>query len=216
MTIYDEKKNIFWVHIPKCAGSSIREAIWNDPEGEMHNHHHLWQLAMRVGAEKLNNAYGFTVVRNPYDRLVSAYYTLKTWHGLDNYATFDEFILNDFVSGTKNKLNDGMSAITSGANINIVYSQSRQGMVCHWRPQSDFVLHDKVNFDMIIRFENLAKEWPILCSRIGHYDLPIKNIGNRNKDWREYYASYTKEKKKVVMALYEQDFKNFNYSTEIL
>ena len=69
---------------------------------------------------------------------------------------------------------------------------------------------------MIIKFENLKNEWQTLCSNIGNYDLPIRNTGDRKRNWQEYYTEYTEEKKKVVMTLFEEDFKNFNYSTEIL
>jgi hypothetical protein len=83
MVLCHEKKCIF-IHIPKTAGTSIEQFISEKGElklfyrgvsDENHSMHHYTAMYLQ---EKIpnyfNNYYKFSIIRNPYDRLLSEYY----------------------------------------------------------------------------------------------------------------------------------------------
>ena len=83
MVVIHKKKCIF-VHIPKCAGTSMEQFLKdygnNNIEyfGVFNNRslHHLtaYELLMSLRKKKFEKYYRFSIVRNPYDRLLSEYY----------------------------------------------------------------------------------------------------------------------------------------------
>lgn len=102
-------RNIIFIHIPKTAGVSITEAleaegVWKRnahhlaarpaPEVEPFQHLTLKQLTSLLGVSYVKNAYVFSVVRNPFDRLVSYYTWMKARNKLT--CSFDEFVQGDF------------------------------------------------------------------------------------------------------------------------
>jgi len=108
---------------------------------------------------KLNDFYKFSVIRNPYSRLVSAYFSP---HRLINLGT-DEFVRSEF--------------------INLIEKQKTfRGFVC----LSDKDQLD-TNMDRILKFENLTKEFNLLGKELGFTQtLPSLNKGV-SRDYRDYY-----------------------------
>ena len=63
--------------------------------------------------------------------------------------------------------------------------------------------------DYIGRFENLEKDWELICKEIGitHYKLPKFNVSEHN-EWKSYY---TDDSEKLVNEIFQDDFEVFNY-----
>ncbi len=73
MHLFTQKRAMF-IHIPKCAGISLFESLYgNDSFG----HHFIQSYKQAYGQRRLNKLYKFTIVREPADRLLSAYNYLK-------------------------------------------------------------------------------------------------------------------------------------------
>ena len=68
----NDKYKIIFIHIPKNAGISIEEALFDKKIG----HKSILQFESH-NLKKYHEYFKFTVVRNPYDRLVSAFHFLK-------------------------------------------------------------------------------------------------------------------------------------------
>jgi hypothetical protein len=66
--VYSDK-NIVFIHVPKAAGTSINSALYGVPQTS----HLKAKDFKRYNPEVFNKAYSFAVLRNPWDRLVSAY-----------------------------------------------------------------------------------------------------------------------------------------------
>lgn len=62
-------KNIVFIHVPKAAGTSINSALYGVPQTS----HLKAKDFKRYNPDVFNNAYSFAVLRNPWDRLISAY-----------------------------------------------------------------------------------------------------------------------------------------------
>ena len=63
--------------------------------------------------------------------------------------------------------------------------------------------------DYIGRFENLEKDWELICIEIGitPYKLPKFNVSDHN-EWKSYY---TDDSEKLVNEIFQDDFETFNY-----
>lgn len=136
---FDDKKAIF-VHIPKCAGISLNRAIFGNLAG---GHRTLEEYLTVFEPKCINEYFKFTIVRNPWDRLVSAYFFLKkggvsnenrVWFEkeLSGFAGFDDFIRN--------------------------WIDEENIWKCHhFRPQYHYILdkRKKVRLDFVGFFENL-------------------------------------------------------------
>lgn len=102
--LFKEPK-IFFIHIPKTAGSSIEHFLHHcqqvkTKDGRLGQHSNL-QRAYELYGEELWDFNIFTVLRNPYDRIISLYlmnYKRNSFHFPTiekfknrNYVTFPEF-----------------------------------------------------------------------------------------------------------------------------
>ena len=88
-----------FVHIAKAAGQSVSMALFGDKEpGHWSIRDFEWE-----DSKLLNEYFKFTIVRNPWDRLVSAYFYLKNTTEYENdqifaseyltrFSTFEEFV----------------------------------------------------------------------------------------------------------------------------
>lgn len=72
----EKEKEIIFIHVPKCAGRSVRKAVGLPRDG---HDRALWYKFH--DPEKFRRYFKFTVVRNPWDRLVSAYFYLRQDRG---------------------------------------------------------------------------------------------------------------------------------------
>jgi hypothetical protein len=187
-----EKKAIF-VHIPKCAGVAVSKSLFGGLGG---GHNTMEDYTRLFTPSELSHFYIFTLVRNPWDRLVSAYFFLKNggmteadnnfyMENIINFESFEEFVIN-----WVNK-------------DNIWLGQ-------HFRPQWSFI-HDKrnkVTVDFIGKVENMDTDFKVVCQQLG-VDIAIEkmNVSKRN-NYQEYY---TDKMKVIVSEVYDRDIKEFGY-----
>ena len=89
--IIDQHKTIF-IHIPKNAGTSIEEYFGNESVRIQPNKHADIYEIKRKFKNSYNNYRKFTIIRNPYDKMVSWYFYLKRNLGDHNVIEFNEWI----------------------------------------------------------------------------------------------------------------------------
>ena len=81
--IIEEHKAVF-VHIPKNAGTSI-EALFANNSFKIQPYKHANIHEIKKKFPEIYNSYRkFTIIRNPYDKMVSWYFYLKKQVGIDN------------------------------------------------------------------------------------------------------------------------------------
>jgi hypothetical protein len=147
---------------------------------------------------EFNNYFKFAFVRNPWDRLVSAYFFLKrggmnpadaSWaqRALSKCPDFDTFVKNWLTA--KN--------IYSGV---------------HFIPQYEFLCIGGVPVvDFLGRFESLAHDFEIIKNKLGIQAKLLRTNSSVRKSYEHYYTDETRE---IVRKVYEIDVQLFAYEFE--
>jgi len=183
-----------FIHITKSAGTSLALSLF----GELPYHYTAQQYRVIYGRKDFNRFFKFTFVRNPWDRLYSAYSYLKgggwdendkKWAALNlvEVNSFSDFVLKWF---STEKL---MSHI-------------------HFWPQSKFICdkNDKPIIDYLGYFENLSDDFSHVIKTM---NLPEKTLKHTNSSKRVSYREvYTQEMIGKIAHIYKQDIDNFGYT----
>jgi len=187
-------KFIFF-HGFKTAGVSIRislqDLIHKDEFWHANNQHApaTRQLG-HYGKEIFNNYLKFSVVRNPWDRMVSAYFyfrsrdieTANRQYKNVKYCqehTFPEFVFFHKVLSSTNLLSVNRKLVT----------------------------------DYIIKFENLDNDFNDLCKRLNIPKTNLKHITHNTSRPRGHYSTfYDTKTMEEIKKFYKKDIKNFVYT----
>lgn len=189
---FDQQRAIF-VHIPKCAGISICRALFGNLAG---GHTSLAEYCEMFEPRALLNYFKFTIVRNPWDRVLSAYSFLKKggmdaadreWSAaeLTGYDDFEQFVA-------------------------CWLTRDNRWRGLHFYPQTYFVDPGRypVSLDFVGRFETLTDDFPVIADRMG-LDVTLERLnGSGRRDYRDYYSPHTRD---IVASVYAEDIRRFDY-----
>lgn len=224
------RKKVIFVHIPKCAGTSIEKLFgmatseeffttwhwdhksitdessfdekWKFEQCAAKNmqHYTFREISAVLGSEVVASHDIFSIVRNPYTRLVSEYEHCKAGQSRMSksfpHKTFADFvnIQLQLPNYTRIEMHDGHLETQASYLINFAGNLSSIGM--------------------IYRFEHIDAAIAELTVK---YKLPKLSVPARVGNYVKNYASYyTPELQQVVKTFYAQDFELFNYDPDIL
>ena len=195
MPISDRYRLIF-VHIPKCAGVTMWEGLSmspckcnliNDRTAPVYQHMLPNQLKNKyIGQVRWNSYKKITIIRNPYDRVVSDYFWI-----VDKVPEFIKYKFDEFLSLREEVVNNNRYS------ENMYYD--------HFYPMH-FYFED-IEYDYVLRFEKLRTELPKI-RKIFNIERPFNKTNSTD------HASFvlTKKQKDRIYKLYKQDFTQFNYA----
>ena len=185
--IFSEERNFLYLKVAKTAGTSMYRGVMKDEIadvcGRKDNEKEFLQWWDDMSDEKINNYFTFTFVRNPFDRLVSAFNHIVL-HNRGEDITFEDFVKN------------GLSENNT-----------------HWRPQSDYVEMDGYQIvDFIGQYENLQEDWRYVADKIGVSNtLPMIRWNNWPPVVSDYREHYTDELVDIASEYYKKDLELFDY-----
>ena len=182
--------------MPKCGGSSVKKFLRSKNISVINHNTRIKKFKyLKDRVDQGLTGYIFTFTRNPWDRLISAYFYLKQGgHGawdkkdcnryLSHYSSFEDMVLN---------WND------------ILFNQ------IHFKEQYKWVCDSNGELipDFIGKFENLQQDFDTVCDKIGipKQQLPHANKTN-HKHYTEYYDDETRE---IIAEKYAKDIEYFGY-----
>lgn len=190
---FDQTRSIF-VHIPKCAGVAVSRAIFGGLAG---GHVTLDRYVDIFGPKCIVNYFKFTIVRNPWDRLVSAYFFLKSGGFEDDDKTWFEKELGSFP--------DFETFVKKWLNRSNIWKWH------HFRPQYHYVLEKrgKINLDFIGFMENIGADFSYIADRVCVQGSLETTNTSRHVAYTDYY---TDETRKIVANVYAEDIKMLGYN----
>ncbi|WP_380787102.1 sulfotransferase family 2 domain-containing protein [Sphingomonas sp. R86521] len=209
----DRTRSVLFIHIPKTAGTSIEQAlgIWGDWRiedriklfGKISSHdllaagfgshflQHLTLSEVRTHFEQRSSLFTFSIVRNPWDRLLSLYHRIDPH--LASYA-----------------LEGGVDL--ASLSFDCFVPEVLRLKHAHTSSQTAYLRVDgTIAIDFIGRYETLAADIEQIGRKLGtRLDLPLVNLGRR-REHGDYRAFYSAETCSHVARFYEEDCDAFGY-----
>jgi len=201
------KQKIIFIHIPKCAGSSVASALFHKERFPNFKGYH--KMSAQDGktyrtnlelkhntitshtAKEFDSFYKFTVVRNPYDRFISSYFWKKS--NLKN-LTLLEYLDEAEKFLEKHRNNDVLPLIDK--------------TIPHFLPQKNYVLKDGVNvMDDVFRFEDIKKVFQRLDLKYQH-----KKKRNSQEQAAKIHPEDLEPIRERIEQLYHMDYEYFGFS----
>lgn len=194
MSLSQKHKSIF-IHIPKNGGTSVCDAL-----GMGKSLHYTYKWYDKNYPDEWEDWFKFTIVRNPWDRLVSCYEYAKAeksyWHNNvgEELTPHPDFEL--------------IKRISFKETVDILYKYRGHRILKHagWLPQVHWLWDDSIKkefiVDKIYRIEDLS-------SLEKKFNIKLKKINvTKKKPYKEYYTPELIDK---VSQIYEQDIKTLKY-----
>lgn len=189
---FDDLGCIF-VHIPKCAGIAVARSLFGNLGG---GHETIAHYRLVFGVREFDRYFKFCFVRNPWDRLVSAYEFLRRGGINDTDRAWAQEHLADY---------DDFGAFVRGW-----LTPESTGSYHHFRPQHHFLVDDdgELPFNFVGSFETLAEDYRSVADRLGS-SAPLAEE-NRGAP-RDYRESYDEETISIVARVYADDIALLGY-----
>lgn len=190
---YMKKKKCIFIHIPKCAGTSVRKALGASSATRDHIDAKIY---LKANPTRFGRYYKFTFVRNPWDRLVSVY---EYWKGGGNGTT------DLYYQKLVRKLGSFENFVLCFLDEDVLYANLLL------RPQYLFIYDYKneLMVDYVGRFETLQSSYAVVADSLRiDRQLDVANKSNRMA-FKDYYRSV--EVKSRVASLYKKDLTLLGY-----
>jgi hypothetical protein len=186
--------NCLFIHVPKCAGSSVNTALF---DGWYPGHLPLYWYEQQF-PEQFARAFKFAFVRDPLERAYSAYTFLK-----GNEAGRRDVQAQNLVG----RYRDFDHFVGSWLHPENVIRQ------IHFAPQTDFLLDSlgHLAMDYIGRQEHLDRDFEVLCQQLGVVaQLSKVNVTRQRAPMpaREFCSVRTR---RLVRRVYQRDYELLGY-----
>ena len=221
--IHSPKRNFIWYKSCKTAGTAMYRKIMkneiDDVIGYKDNSKKFDVWWDNLTDKKINDCFTFTFVRNPLDRLVSA---------------FNHVVMEDLVNTTINSPHHNMSIDFTGEQLFVMFNlfvrrglktwdKNDTSMSLHWMPQSFLAENDGgIMVDFIGKYENLESDWKFVANKLQISEkLPFTGVSHTGKElgktrevlqnlhYSHFYQSTTILN--MVCDFYKRDIDLFGY-----
>lgn len=216
-----------FIHITKTGGSSVEKAAWsgagikwgvchfqvdhmigcNTPDYPVETYFREggtepWHIPIQFHSKPsyVENKRTFAIVRNPYERMISEYYS--KWGGLmsghvdrENVDINDRTVMNRFLMGK---------------------ATQKERHATHYRPQHEYIYDENGRkiVDHVLRFENIQEEFPKLMALYGLENKVVLESGGRTnaaENKRLGFQDLDVETVQAINRLYQKDFELLGY-----
>jgi hypothetical protein len=219
------KYHCIFIHIPKCAGTSIETALGHPREKGRRDHRSI---------RMVENPFLIPAAFSSVDNILEGLHRFKHQYideislpenkltvTQEQYRSYFKFTIirnpwarvyswyKDVMRHEPHKKYYRITGEISLADfLRSFYGGGGLRPQLYW--MKDF--NGSIPFDFIGRFENLTEDFQEICSYIGAngIELPCENSGN-NADYRDGFNNVSRE---IVMDLYREEIEFFGYTFE--
>jgi Sulfotransferase family len=187
---YSTTLRYVFIHIPKCAGTSIHRALGtlHDTRSlqpnirKYHKHAKAYQVRDILGPI-WQNCFKFSFVRNPWDLMVSSYHWWIT-HA-DAFPSLRPHIARIVEMGTFSRF------IRSRYGTRMINEHYATDLM-DWLTDGDAII-----VDFIGRYENLSNDWQHVCESLG---VPPVELTRENPVARQHYRQFYDDASRQLVA----------------
>ena len=186
--ILDHQDKFMFFFNRKAGTHSVAKYLLKDRAIISNRAPNTWTKKIKsYSKEDINKLFKFTIVRNPWERMVSSFYALQQyskWKIPSNWS-FREFVKTVF------------------KDQGIKFDK-------HFFYQYPKVYFEgKIYIDYVARMENIETDWKFIAERVEcNFILPHKNKSKH----KLYQEEYDNESKGIVGNIYHKDIKLFGYT----
>ncbi|MEM8729642.1 MAG: Type II secretory pathway, pullulanase PulA [Pseudomonadota bacterium] len=212
--ILSHGRSYVFVHIPKTGGTALSLALESramkddillgdtpkarrrrgrvadvKSRGRLWKHSTLHDIDGLIDPETLAGLFAFTMVRNPWDQMVSYYHWLRR-----------QRFRHIFVAKARTMDFEGF------ATDRVVLASVRSAPAASYMTRADGI----AQCALYIRLEHFEEDAAPLWAHLGfQLDLPVVNVSDRDRDYRRYYSDRSAE---AVAQAAEADIARFSYA----
>ena len=225
LALISSKKKFIYFKIYKCACTKIMGSLIEDLTSQSLRESHIihgvkWykeietdiQIDKNIESVLKDPAYfKFTFVRNPYDRLLSAWKSK-----IDNP---DKGPGKGDGNRQRRKINKKGERVSFEEFVNLLYER-RDGSSSfdkHWAPQHCLLLLGFIKYDFVGKIENFNEDFGFVLRKINAKPEIIEQISAKINQTPKTQLSdyYTDDLKNKVYKIYKKDFELFGYEKEL-
>lgn len=178
-----------FIHIPKCGGTSLTEAIGQS----IKLHDTATERRDKLGQERWDQLYKFSTVRHPYDRVASFYSFSKNTHYV-RQSQIGELELSDWVR-----------AAFRDKDPRYHFSLRSLAPCTRWITDDD----GNLMVDDVYKLEEIDDAWPELRKKTGlTTKLPHRNATSKGGG----VSGLDREARVVIQDHFQEDFIRFGYA----
>jgi hypothetical protein len=203
-------ENVFFVHVPRTGGATVGRnfiylhehdgfppynGYYTGPDNRRYVPAHMTVEQIvnfnLVSEEKFKDLYSCAVVRNPWDRAVSSFYS----HGRSTRRSFDNYL-----SYIEKQISDNPKlTFTKGIVDNLYVSQK------------NFLSYNgKILVKDVYLYENYDKMIKTIVDKVNN-NLKIKMNHNVSDGKNHYTEYYKKDTRNLIQRLYQDDIDYFGF-----
>ena len=226
--IYSEERKFIWFKNAKTAGTSMYRGVMKkeiyDLVGYKDNPIEFSKWWDNLNDEKLEDYFKFTFVRNPYDRLLSAFNHIVMEQTLETYVASWPIIHPGDIYGRPTEMTfDIIFLLFSLFTKRGLQTYDIDKDSVHWMPQNNHVeMNGYQIVDFVGKYENLEDDWKYIASKLEiSEELPFKGASTTAKDknmtreeqqnlhWSHFYIN--KDTIREASKVYRRDIDILEY-----
>lgn len=184
------------------------------------NHMSARRVRQKVGKETWDDYYTFTIVRNPWDMLVSRYFWMMKGATPRKSPTevLAEIAKQPLMPDLYTKL--AFSVYREMRGLNLTPDDTFEDFLGKMHGN---YLNTKYYFDtkgnplndFVIRFEELDRDYETVCGEIGIPYEPLPRLKTKTRKKRDYRDFYTPELRELVAKKLEREIEYFGYEFSV-
>ena len=236
--LVDQKHKVIYCYVPKVGCTQwlkimgtlkgLPDRIVNpDPRSRRDSYEHdkiherglfkyLDSFPAREAQRMLQEYTTFFFVREPFERLLSAYrdkFTQTYWPKAHYRVLASEIIKKVRPSATKVSLDSGLG-LTFDEFTRYMATTSTSEWDHHWGLYDDICRPCKINYDFIGHFEDMEEEGPYVLKRAGIDHLVSGNFrpSNTSSHLKAFFSHIPKERILKIVEKSRSNFEMFGYS----